>query len=396
MGNSTGGSIIGSKEVVLCLHAVHNVQHQPNESYYGMASDSPNDSVGVAVTSERPAKLVAGIDTVLTVRVFLHERGAPSSADRLVGHVAVPIREMLALCGAAIYQTWFLLDTAGPGETDSARQAERFRHSFRGAAAQIQQPRICLTLVEATTDATKWLADEASRDYYYGTLLASHRQNWQMIRSYFEHLDGLDDGKGSMLPPLFEDSQTSGGFSGAESRGLQPDDLRNQLEKLQHRQLQEEVASLQSELDQVTEEANRRIEKGNDSILKLKVQFKHQRDTEFPELQQHRADAQGRLCVLRRRNEELKDQLASDGSGGFGLPSGEDMDEEIDRLQKEVLVTTNQKEALMEMVRNIYGGDDATQDGDFGAEDSSSGYAKLLPDPHDVLGDSTKQTPWRQ
>jgi len=69
MGNTGGSAPSGpKKEVILCLHAVHNVQHRPNESYYGMASDNPADSVGVAVTSERPARLLAGLDSVFTMR----------------------------------------------------------------------------------------------------------------------------------------------------------------------------------------------------------------------------------------------------------------------------------------------------------------------------------------
>lgn len=403
MGNTGSGASSGpSKEVILCLHAVHNVQHRPNESYYGMVSDNPGDSIGVAVTSERPAKLIAGFDTVLTVRIFLHERGAASAADRLVGHLAVPIREMLALCGQGIYQSWFLLDTAGPGEMEPQRQNERFRHAYRTAVSQLQQPRICLTLVEASVDIATWLIDEANREAYYGTLLASHRQNWQMTRTYFELIESLADGCGFKQPPLVPVVEEPDARVAAPNppAGLQPDHLRAQLEKLQLQQQTEEVGTLQTELDQVMEEANRRIEKGNENILKLKAQVKHQRDTEFPELQQHRIEAQGRLAVLRRQHDDIKGQIDFGGSAGAGPQSGaggdRDLDEEIDQLNKQVLVLSEQKDMLMKMVKNVYDSKDSEAGTDqehvsqllTKSPDTHPGFSKMLPDPCNMLDES--------
>ncbi|CAJ1330059.1 unnamed protein product [Effrenium voratum] len=98
-----------SREVVLSLHSVHNVKHTPEESYYGMATNHTAEAE-VAVTSARPAKLMVHLESIVSLRVFLHARGRPSSEDRPVGQVSVPIREMLEICGPCIFQTWLLLD----------------------------------------------------------------------------------------------------------------------------------------------------------------------------------------------------------------------------------------------------------------------------------------------
>merc|ERR1711865_36085 len=100
----------------------------------------------------------------------------------------------------------------------------------------------------------------------------------------------------------------------------------------------------------------------------------------------------GRVAVLRRRNEEIKDQLANDGAG-TGASSGANLDEEIDKLQKQVLCFSEQKDMLMKMVKNVY-----DNEGDAGADQEqvsqlltkdaspSGGYGKLLPDPCDIMG----------
>merc|ERR1719401_503241 len=97
-----------------------------------MAIDNNSPGDGVAVTSERPAMLTAGLETVFTVRLYLHERGSPSEADRLVGQLSVPVRDMLELCGLGIYQTWFLLDTSGPSNdnVEPRQRSEKFRQAW--------------------------------------------------------------------------------------------------------------------------------------------------------------------------------------------------------------------------------------------------------------------------
>eukprot|EP00913_Durusdinium_trenchii_P019882 g18689.t1 len=62
-----------TQEVVLSLHSVHNVKHTPDESYYGMATNHSAEAE-VAVTSARPVKFWVGMESIVSLRIFLHPR----------------------------------------------------------------------------------------------------------------------------------------------------------------------------------------------------------------------------------------------------------------------------------------------------------------------------------
>merc|ERR1712176_846490 len=108
----------------------------------------------------------------------------------------------------------------------------------------------------------------------------SHVQHLEVTRAYFDHLERAttqsDDPKlqqrraSNVVQPLVSNKMAP----------VEPADLRAQLELVQQKQQKEELAQLQAELDQVTDEANRRIERGNESIIKLKDQLKKYRDVE--------------------------------------------------------------------------------------------------------------------
>merc|ERR1719444_722650 len=108
------------------------------------------------------------------------------------------------------------------------------------------------------------------------------------------------------------------------------------------------MTQLQAELDNITDEANRRIEKGNDAIVRLKTQLKEQRDNEEPQAKRERAEAEQRLETARARRAELDKALAERERRGPAL------DEELEQLRQEVKVLSNQKGALMGMVQDIY------------------------------------------
>jgi len=388
MGN-TGLSQEESTEVVLCLHSVHNVQHSPNESYYGMATNHSSDSE-LPVTSERPAKVTAGIDSVVSVRIFLHERGAPSINDRPVGQLSIPIREMLDIFGAGIYQTWFLLHPSSPyGSMRPHEVADQFRHALYGLPQDILASRICLTLLEATTDPGEWFREERDRIIYYDPLLISHHQHSQLARSYFDHVEcsNIDETGLSKLRPEKRNSQPKG----------ENTNLREEMGLFQQRQLEEEVVQLQNELDQITEEANRRIERGNEAIVRLKAELKQLRDVDGPRAQRERDNAATRLEGARQRNLELKERAE--------VRSGSALEGELETLKNDVLVLSNQKTALVNMLQEIFS---AGNDTLAGAEPSAARAAaaraladmngvghssateepsnNLLPDPSEILG----------
>lgn len=209
---------------------------------------------------------------------------------------------------------------------------------------------------------------------YYDPVLVSHAQHLQMTRAYFDHVEESEN--------LEENTRRRD--SGASAREAEEATL----------------AELQEELDQITDEANRRIEKGNESILRLKAQLKQLRDVELVQLQREHSEAEKRLATLQLRNQDMKEQVDEQ--------RGNAVDEELDKLKKDVLVLTNQKAALMKMVQDIYGS--AQQDNAPGTirtlvhdaaaraladirvctnsvvPEDMEGECNLLPDPHEFLG----------
>mmetsp|Transcript_108087 Transcript_108087/g.209250 ORF Transcript_108087/g.209250 Transcript_108087/m.209250 type:complete len:386 (-) Transcript_108087:99-1256(-) len=321
----TGWRVDDKKEVVLCLHSVHNVQHSPNESYYGMATDHSLD-VEIPVTSERPARLTASLESVISVRIFLHSRGAPSTNDRPVGQLSIPIGEMIDLCGPGVYQTWFTLEDAQPYIMVRGQIVERFRRALHGVSMELHAPRICLTMLESSSEPTEWAKEERNRITYYGPLLVSHVQHLQTVQAYFDRADKI---------------ATGGSSEAASTKG--------ELERLKLQQQQdEEVGQLQRELDQITDEANKRIEKGNAAIVKLKGELKHLRDVEAAQLQRERQEAESQLQTLRQESIQLQQRAENSVVDANG-------NEELLKLRQDVLVLNNQKAALMKMVQEIYG-----------------------------------------
>jgi len=320
----TGWGVDDKKEVVLCLHSVHNVQHSPNESYYGMATDHSLD-VEIPVTSERPARLTASLESVISVRIFLHSRGAPSTNDRPVGQLSIPIGEMIDLCGPGVYQTWFTLEDAQPYVMVRSQVVERFRRALHGVSMELHAPRICLTMLESSAEPTEWAKEERNRITYYGPLLVSHVQHLQTVQAYFDGSDKI----------------ASNSFEATSSKG--------DLERLKLQQQQdEEVGQLQRELDQITDEANKRIEKGNAAIVKLKGELKHLRDIEAAQLQRERQQAESQLQTLRQESVQLQQRAENSVNDAT-------CDHELNTLRQDVLVLKNQKAALMKMVQDIYG-----------------------------------------
>lgn len=312
MGNT---GVLGSEErdVLICLHSVHNVEHLPNESYYGMATNHCADEE-IAVTSDRAAPLRACLDSVISIRLHLHERGTPASQDRPVGQVSIPVREMLRHCGPAIFQTWLVLEASAPYDSVLSRAAESFRRALQAVPENVRCPRICVSLLETALEPSQWINDESTQVMYYDPLLVSHSQHLQLEQTYFRVLDGEELGL----------EVSAGGVARAHPSS-------------------NELSQLKRDLDSVTLEANRRIEKANENILKLKGQLRAMAEKEAPPLLRAHAEAQRRKKMVEASHEELQIRLGN-----------EDYDEELDQLRGEVTVLMDQKAALMDSVQELY------------------------------------------
>eukprot|EP00930_Biecheleria_cincta_P055635 TRINITY_DN4193_c0_g1_i1.p1 TRINITY_DN4193_c0_g1~~TRINITY_DN4193_c0_g1_i1.p1 ORF type:complete len:407 (+),score=94.53 TRINITY_DN4193_c0_g1_i1:152-1222(+) len=343
----------------------------------------------ITVTAERPAKVVVDLDTVISVRIFLNARGQPGSMDRVIGQVSIPVREMMEICGRGMYRTWMLLEpwTAYGGQSRS-QVAERFRRAVMEIQQDLHSPRICVSLVEASSlEPAEWMNDEQARVFHYQPLLFSHGQHLQAVKAYFEHCERQDLSQGKHRSKSSRNSNSHG--------AVEASDLRAELEKLQERQRQEEEGNLSNELQQLTDEANRRIEKGNETILRLKADIRQLQDVEEPRVAHERQDASIRLDAARRSSVELQGRLRSRRlEGHFG---------QLPQLQEQVAQLTEEKAALMMEVQDIYSAQKSEAPSQLGLVGhlstwNSTGRSdevgeKLLPDPQEVLSSMPQARP---
>merc|ERR1719401_595306 len=115
------------------------------------------DHVGtpeIPITKEHPVQVVAGRDSLISVRMFIHKRGAPNSTDRAVGQLSIPVWHVLDKYGPSIYQTWFSLSDNVPYQDVPISQVEaRYDHALQRVLVDRSAPRVCLSLHEAASDS---------------------------------------------------------------------------------------------------------------------------------------------------------------------------------------------------------------------------------------------------
>merc|ERR1712135_64616 len=131
--------------------------------------------------------------------------------------------------------------------------------------------------------------DEKDRVTYYDALLVSHIQHAQMTRAYFDDVSRMD----GTAPPRPDQRRF---------------DARAEETRMSAAERELEIDRLQQELDQLTDEANRRIERGNRDISRLKAQLKQLNDVEGPQVKREHEDAEqvGRGQDDKRRAEAAR------------------------------------------------------------------------------------------
>eukprot|EP00928_Gymnodinium_smaydae_P042451 TRINITY_DN28588_c0_g1_i1.p1 TRINITY_DN28588_c0_g1~~TRINITY_DN28588_c0_g1_i1.p1 ORF type:complete len:450 (+),score=90.93 TRINITY_DN28588_c0_g1_i1:81-1352(+) len=377
-------------DLVLSLHAVHNVQHSPSETYYGTASSSESAPAEerVVVTSTQPAFLqVRSENATILIRVYLHERNA--GGDRLIGLLRLPLAEAVRHCGPAIFETWFRLEEPPPNngpvlplERDRAREA--FRHALFDVSLQVRAPRVCLTLHRASVDPSTWGENEASKAAYFAPLQASHNQLTEMTAVYFDQ------------------TEQSGSDLNRSTRGLGAlrNDADNSLQSVDAEQVragfvggglrarEERTANLEDELARVTGDANKKIEAGNESILRLKAEVKQLGDAN--------AVLRGELDGAKRRAQDARQRVVELRSRVAQAKKPPEPSPELSKLRQEVLVLTRQKDALMGMVQDVYGNakalprsaskESAAAPGGVEGSQRPAADGMLLPDPRELFG----------
>merc|ERR1719272_1451478 len=166
--------------------------------------------------------------------------------------------------------------------------------------------------------------DEALQSTHYDPMVVSTAQHLKVEHGYFREMDSEDIAALNGL----ETSSRSGGSSHSS-----------------------EASQLKQDLDSVTLEANRRIEKANETILRLKSQLREMAEKETPLLVRAHTDVQRRMEMIQESHHELQNRMYN-----------EDYDEELDQLRGEVMVLTEQKAALMDSVQELYTAGGGTAD----------------------------------
>mmetsp|Transcript_13608 Transcript_13608/g.30968 ORF Transcript_13608/g.30968 Transcript_13608/m.30968 type:complete len:368 (-) Transcript_13608:35-1138(-) len=286
----------GPREVILCLQSVHNVPHDSDDVYYGMATDhtSERDSF---ITSEKPVTFTVDRLTIISVRVFLHKRGSVSKQDRAVGQVSLPISQVVELIGRGMFQCWLRLEE--PTEYSEIRRSwaiEHFRNAYLHVQDQIHAPRVCITLLEVETDPKRWTNSEQDKVAYHDVMLATHMQHAQLAATYQNEL----------------------GDGAARTQPL------------------DSVASL----DQV----KRREKSDVATVSKLEEQVRDLREVS-DSLWHDRNVVRRKLEAAKWRNSQLQEQASE--------PSSTD-EAELAQLSREKMVLSREKAACMQMVQEIF------------------------------------------
>eukprot|EP00811_Abedinium_folium_P025917 NODE_3743_length_1992_cov_13.569973.p1 GENE.NODE_3743_length_1992_cov_13.569973~~NODE_3743_length_1992_cov_13.569973.p1 ORF type:complete len:505 (-),score=92.44 NODE_3743_length_1992_cov_13.569973:227-1741(-) len=310
-GSQVGATMHDERRIpvtVLC-HALHNVEHAAGETICCSVSDpSVGTKVPLSVAAGQPVQVHAGIGDVLCLHVYVQGAGSGArSARRRVGCLSIPTKAVRDVCGQGICETWFILDTCTPHVHNSnapATAADQFSQAMKGVAQRLSAPRICITMLDATTDPSTWHLHSEGRASYYDPIVVSHTQHLETCRAYTV----------CCRAPLPQPNHA-------------------------------ELVALERELDSMVTAANQRLQGGNASIMELKAQIQREHD-EGAQLLMDDQEAAKRLEDALSQNTELRDRVAPlSGSCADAL---ELVSEQIELIEK-------QKTVLLEVVGSAYG-----------------------------------------
>eukprot|EP00746_Dinoflagellata_sp_MGD_P013027 gnl/MRDRNA2_/MRDRNA2_127979_c0_seq1.p1 gnl/MRDRNA2_/MRDRNA2_127979_c0~~gnl/MRDRNA2_/MRDRNA2_127979_c0_seq1.p1 ORF type:complete len:419 (+),score=104.83 gnl/MRDRNA2_/MRDRNA2_127979_c0_seq1:57-1313(+) len=402
-------------EIVVRLES-HSISCGQDEVVYGMVTN--HSSVAEhSLTIDRPARVVANLGSMISIRFFLHRRGNSSAQDQPVGQISIPIRCLIERCGMSLYHTRFLLTRCSPyEELHPSELVESFDRCIDDVGQKSLDPMVCLTLYNSEDDPENWASDRIKRAESYPSVLLSTMQHMQLVQALRERARANgEDASGSveekiekkkeqikMLKDQSVEQQDNIARLQAQLQNQQRGPSHALLERLkvlqqENQQLRAaaaaaqaakpnadstlglvptpEVQRLRDELVDVTSEANNRIDKANGSIQTLKEKLKRLRDVDMPQHQQRKVELMRRCEELQSYKDE-KTQQQQEGSAEGG---------EISQLRSQLQVVVDQKTALMKIVQDLYG---TVADGP--AQAPGPTESNLLPSPRSLVGGDLK------
>mmetsp|Transcript_15073 Transcript_15073/g.33194 ORF Transcript_15073/g.33194 Transcript_15073/m.33194 type:complete len:441 (-) Transcript_15073:197-1519(-) len=393
MGNEQSGYAPDQPvDVVLSINDVRNVNLAPHETFYCVTAC--DHFARACAAKGRPVKFATTVRSYISLEVFGANRAEIDAAadlgqlqGRPLGTLTIPVHRLVETCGITIYYTWFLLEQSrAPPIGDTI---ERFDSAITGAPRQVFAPKVSLSLCPASEyDAQLVYQPEATNEQKvarYAALLLSHNQHLHLASELYKRslaaanaafLEQKVAKKKEKIALLKQSNEAQG----AEIENLQKivaelqnrhrtqydsqseryqtvqgrlEETINKLSRENHElksrgltdtanfeQTDRMIQKLNQDLRSVTEEANARIDKANESIKMLKGQVK-QRDTEAQMIAAERDN-------LRHQLTQAQNALAQN-SGNTGTK-----DMEISKLQNEVQILQEQKAALVKIVEDLY------------------------------------------
>jgi len=412
---------------VLRLNDVRNVRLKAGEDLAGVITlrRRENEAAGVvAVRKDCPAMFSVEVDTVLTLEIRIKKIGDDGPCAVVVGGVCLPLEHLAKRCGQSVYHTWFPLQQPPPqlgsSETETLDQLDR---AMRGVARDPRMPMVCISLYPASTMES---AGSAAGDHRYelsvpagdkalrfSGLEQSHMQHVRLLQSlYRSSRQAKQDAAGPAGPGLLEGAlMHEESFRAAEASPMPRAnsdvfDLPGPAEVLSpnvHRasqlnggNVQEAISRLQREIETTTAEANLRINQASDAIKTLKERLSS-RQAEHEHLRQETVRLQHDADALGIENERLAIQLERKArERAADTRTREDREQELKRMRREADMLKEQKEALMNILEDLYGAkadsgmsgqglqsnNHGGLDGD-GGEDG--GWENMLPRPSELF-----------
>lgn len=381
----------------------------PEEACRGriVAEDAAGPSDPVMVFSQdRPAVVSVHAGSTLTLTLFAgREGGAPLGQLVLPMRHAVQKCGTLMYHTWFLLDTHSILGNAMQHMGDDVTAEQRFDQALRFAPRQMFQSKICLSICGAQSQEAMSSFFEASatpeqRDYRFKALSLSHRQHVQLHAVLQQHTQVVDRDpdlemqlerkrekvrllkeqslaqqteievleralqdvmKKQMSDVVIARKERQEGANGFEQPDSKLQDEIQALEKensLLSQQVEaassttasiggweEEKLRLQKEIVGVTDEANARIDRANESITMLKNQIK----TRHVEVSAVEEECKALERKERQEQGELERLQCQDGL------NAESEAQEIKNLKREIEVTIQQKDHLMRIVSDLYG-----------------------------------------
>lgn len=369
--NSSTSSFTPRKtRVLLKLNSVRGVQLGPNEEFYGVVGVGQPLDIAL-VRQESPVEFVVSDDMVLTLE--FRTAFGDSSSVRNIGEIRVPLKHMSQRCGRSLYRMWFPLNSQWPksqGSSDSQALQngihELYDHSMRIAARDPRLPLVCISLCstdlpEAAQECYQRSASQSAKNFCFNGLMVSHSQHVRLLQSLYKH-----SRSGKNVAPGLESTQSWA----HEDR--------------------EQVARLRQEIDMTTSEANSRIDQACEAIKTLKERL-NARQADHERFRQGTIQCAHDTAALEIENERLALKIERQAREAVVLRKHQ---EEARQLRRDKDVLHEQKEALVLILEDLYGGtrmDDSTRRKHTTLEPEENGvegWTNMLPPPSDLMLES--------